>query len=145
MRKTFIPQNYECLLFQKFHNIWQGSRSVEEYANKFYQMLTRMDIHDSEDLLVARFIAGLRSQLQNMFQQFDPCSVSEARQRALLVEQQTRLGATQWSGNSRTSSTTIANDTKSAARHDSTTTSTGPRNNDHTGEPVAKVAEPRPA
>ena len=46
-----------------------------------------------------------------MLQQFDTCSVSEARQRALLVEQQTRLGATQWSGNSRPRSTTIADDT----------------------------------
>ncbi|KAF8093386.1 hypothetical protein N665_0383s0018 [Sinapis alba] len=52
-----------------------------------------MDIHDSEDHLVARFIAGLRPQLQTMLHQFDPCSVSEARQRALLVEQQSRFNA----------------------------------------------------
>lgn len=94
---------------------------------------------------MARFIAGLRPQLQKILQQFDPCSVSEARQRALLVEQQTRLGATQWSGNSRPRSTTIADDTKSATWRDSTTTSTGPRNNNRTGEPVATVAEPRPS
>ena len=31
MRKTFIPYNFERLLFQKFHNICQGSRSVEDY------------------------------------------------------------------------------------------------------------------
>lgn len=88
MRKTFIPYNFERLLFQKFHNIRQGSRSVEDYANEFYLMLTRVDIHDSEDQLIARFIAGLRPQLQTMLHQFDPCSVSEARQRALLLEQQ---------------------------------------------------------
>ena len=93
MRKTFIPYNFECLLFQKFHNIKQGPRSVEDYSNEFYQMLTRVDINDSEDQLVARFIAGLRPQLQNMLHQFDLGSVTEARQRALLVEQQTRLGA----------------------------------------------------
>ena len=33
LRKTFIPYNYERLLFQKFHNIRQGSRSVEDYAS----------------------------------------------------------------------------------------------------------------
>lgn len=33
MRKTFIPYNFERLLFQKFHNIRQGSRSIEEYSN----------------------------------------------------------------------------------------------------------------
>lgn len=99
MRKTFIPYNFERLLFQKFHNIRQGSHIVEDYANEFYQMLTRVDIHDSEDQLVARFIAGLRPQLQNMLHQFDPSSVAEARQRALLVEQQSRFSASQWSTN----------------------------------------------
>lgn len=84
MRKTFIPYNYERLLFQKFHNIRQGSRSVEEYANEFYLMLTRVDTQDSEDQLVARFIAGLRPQLQNTLHQFDPCSVSEARAKSVI-------------------------------------------------------------
>ncbi|XP_013624493.1 PREDICTED: uncharacterized protein LOC106330598 [Brassica oleracea var. oleracea] len=98
MRKTFIPYNFELLLFQKFHNIRQGVRSVEEYANEFYQMLTQVDIQDSEGQLVAHFIAGLRPQLQNMLHQFDPGSVSEARQRALLVEQQSRYNANQWTG-----------------------------------------------
>ena len=87
MRKTFIPYNFERLLFQKFHNIRQGNRSVEDYSTEFYKMMTQIDIHDSEDQLVARFIAGLRPQLQTMLHQFDPCSISEARQRALLVEQ----------------------------------------------------------
>lgn len=83
MCKTFIPYNFERLLFQKFHNIRQGPRSVEDYANEFYQMLTRVDIHDSEDQLVACFIAGLRPQLQTMLHQFYPSSIAEARQRAL--------------------------------------------------------------
>lgn len=88
MQKTFIPYKFEHLLFQKFHNIRQGTRSVEDYSNEFYQMLKRVDVHDSEDQLVAHFIEGLRPQLQTMLHQFDPCSVSEARHRALLVEQQ---------------------------------------------------------
>lgn len=40
MRKSFIPHNFERLLFQKFHNIRQASRSVEDYSNEFYQLLT---------------------------------------------------------------------------------------------------------
>lgn len=101
MRKTFIPYNFERLLFQKFHNIRQGARSLEDYANEFYQLITRVDIQDSEDQPVARFIAGLRMQLQTMLHQFDPSSVAEARQRALLVEQQTKFTANTWTGNSR--------------------------------------------
>ena len=116
MRKSFIPYNFERLLFQKFYNIRQGSRPVEDYANEFDQMLTRVDIHDSEDQLVARFIVGLRPQLQNMLHQFDPCSVSEARQRALLVEHQTRLNTNQWTGNSRPRTTSTSEDSKRQQR-----------------------------
>ena len=112
LRKTFIPYNFECLLFQKFHNIRQDTRSVNDYANEFYQMLTRVDIHDSEDQLVARFVAGLRQQLQTMLHQFDPSSVAEARQRALLVEQQTKFTPNTWTGNNRQRSNTTADDSK---------------------------------
>ena len=110
MQKTFIPYNFERLLFQKFHNIRQGTRSVEDYANEFYQILTRVDIQDSEDQLVASFVAGLRPQLQNMLHQFDPGSVAEARQRALLVEQQARISTGQWTGNPRPRTITTTTD-----------------------------------
>ncbi|XP_013589115.1 uncharacterized protein LOC125588388 [Brassica napus] len=146
MRKIFIPYSFERLLFQKFHNIRQGSRSVEDYAKEFYQMLTRIDVHDSEDQLVARFIAGLRPQLQNMLQQFDPSSVSEARQRALLVEQQSRATNNQWPVNSRIRTTTPTDDTNTSTGRDTTATSTtGQRNNARPTETVTPTAEPRPS
>ena len=143
MRKTFIPYNFECLLFQKFHNIRQGSRSVEDYSNEFYQMLTRVDILDSEDQLVARFIAGLRPQLQNMFHQFDPGSVVEARQRAVLVEQQNRLGANQWTSNTRARNTTSSTDeSKASASYDTTTI---PRSHPRAPKPATEAVEQRPS
>lgn len=130
MRKTFIPYNFERLLFQKFHNLRQGSRSVDDYSTEFYQMITRVDIHDSEDQLVSRYIVGLRPQLQTMLHQFDPCSVSEARQRALLVEQQNRLSTNQWTGNTRTRTTSTTDDTKSPPNQEaSTSEGTRPANN----------------
>ena len=138
MRKTFIPYNFEHLLFQKFHNIRQGNRSIEDYSTEFYQMMTRIDIHDSEDQLVARFIAGLRPQLQTMLHQFDPCSISEARQRALLVEQQSRFSANQWTGNNKQRNSTISAD-------DTLDTSTGTRTTTRSTEPVAQNAEAQPS
>lgn len=91
---------------------------MEDYANEFYQMLTRVDIHDSEDQLVGRFIAGLRPQFQTMLHQFDPSSVAEARQRALLVEQQTKITASSWTGNTRQRSNTTTEDSKTSTRSD---------------------------
>ncbi|XP_013632587.1 PREDICTED: uncharacterized protein LOC106338076 [Brassica oleracea var. oleracea] len=142
MQKTFIPYNFERLLFQKFHNIRQGTRSVEDYANEFYQILTRVDIQDSEDQLVARFVAGLRPQLQNMLHQFDPGSVAEARQRALLVEQQARISTGQWTGNTRPRTiTTTTDDTKSSTGRDTT----GTRVDTRPTETAPAAIEPRPS
>lgn len=144
MRKTFIPYNFERLLFQKFHNIRQGTRSVEDYANEFYQMLTRVDIHDSDDQLVARFIAGLRPQLQTMLHQFDPSSVAEARQRALLVEQQSKFTTNTWTGNSRQRSNASPDEPKT-----STTTApdsaSGTQGNNRAPDIVTAAGSSRPS
>ncbi|WZY77040.1 hypothetical protein YC2023_023424 [Brassica napus] len=77
-----------------------------------------------------------------MLHQFDPSSVAEARQRAVLVEQQTRLGANQWTGNNRPRNTTPADDSNSTT---ATTNSTGQRSNARTTEPVAAAADARPS
>lgn len=63
MHKFFVSYNFECLFFQRFHNLRQGSLSVKEYSNEIYQMIIRVDVHDSEDQLVACFIAGLLPQM----------------------------------------------------------------------------------
>ena len=141
MRKTFISYNFERLLFQKFHNIQQGNRQVDDYANEFYQLLTRVDVQDSEDQLVARFIAGLRPQLQNMLHQFDPTSVAEARQRAVLVEQQIKFTANSWKGNSRQRSNTTNDDSKTSSGVDSTNST---RTNNRPTETNATAGDARP-
>lgn len=112
---------------------------MEDYSTEFYQMMTRVDIHDSEDQLVARFIAGLRPQLQTMLHQFDPCSVSEARQRALLVEQQSRFTANQWTGSNKQKTSTSTNDDSSTLD-----TTTGTRSTTRSSD-TAPVAEARPS
>ncbi|XP_013679209.2 uncharacterized protein LOC106383681 [Brassica napus] len=141
LRKTFIPYNFERLLFQKFHNIRQGNRSVDDYANEFYQLLTRVDVQDSEDQLVARFIAGLRPQLQNMLHQFDPTSVAEARQRAVLVEQQTKFSTNSWTGNSRQRGSMTNDDSKTSSGVDSSNITRG---NNRPSETNASTSDARP-
>ncbi|XP_031375376.1 uncharacterized protein LOC116189794 [Punica granatum] len=50
----------------------------------------RNEVHETEDQLVARYIGGLRVQIQDTVNMFDPPSVSAAHQRALQVEKQSR-------------------------------------------------------
>ena len=65
-----------------------GTRTVEDYTTKFYQLLARNEIQELEDQLVARYIGGLRVQIQDTVNLFDPVLVSAAHQMALQVEKQ---------------------------------------------------------
>uniref|UniRef100_A0A0D3BDP8 Retrotransposon gag domain-containing protein n=1 Tax=Brassica oleracea var. oleracea TaxID=109376 RepID=A0A0D3BDP8_BRAOL len=95
----FLPFNYERTLYNKLQNLRQGTRSVDEYATEFFYMTARMPSAENQQQLIARFIGGLRSQLQVALAQFNPPSVSEAHKRAISMEQQL---CSSWTSSSRT-------------------------------------------
>ncbi|CAA7033469.1 unnamed protein product [Microthlaspi erraticum] len=87
MRKSFLPFNYDQVMFQRFHNLKQGSRSVGEYATKFSSLLRRVDLQESEQQIAARFVGGLRSQeVRYNLNLLNPLTLAEAKQKALIVD-----------------------------------------------------------
>ena len=62
--------------------------SVQDYMTDFYQLLGMNEIQETEDQLVARYIGGLRVQIQETVNLFDQISMSVTHQRALQVEKQ---------------------------------------------------------
>ena len=92
MKATFLPYNYQSLMYQRLQNLRQGTKSVNDYADEFYQLIARNDIMETEEQLTARFVGGLRMQIQDMVNMFDPRSVTEAHQKALAWEKQGRRG-----------------------------------------------------
>ena len=78
MRKTFLPYNYDQLMFQRLQHLRQGSRTVEEYATEFFLLLNIIDLHDSDRQLVARFVGGVQQQIQHTLNLFNPLTLSEA-------------------------------------------------------------------
>nr|XP_043611716.1 uncharacterized protein LOC122583367 [Erigeron canadensis] len=90
MRADFIPHNYQRLMYQWLQNLKQGSKSVEDYTTEFYQLIARNDIQETEEQLVSRYIGGLRVQIMEFVNMFDPVKLSEAHQRALAYEKQNR-------------------------------------------------------
>ena len=62
-------------MYQRLQNLRQWARSMEDYAIKFYQLLARNEIHETEDQLVARYIGGLRVQIQETVNLFDLISI----------------------------------------------------------------------
>lgn len=96
MRAAFLPYNYTRTIYTRLQNLRQGSRTVDDYATYFFALLAQNDLTKSNDQLVSQFIGGMRLQVQNTLLQFNPKSVSEALQRALLVEQSVRGSALAW-------------------------------------------------
>ncbi|CAL1406160.1 unnamed protein product [Linum trigynum] len=88
IRAAFLPYNFDRELYQRFQNLRQGPRIVEEYSAEFYSLLARVDSNESPLQLVSRYIGGLRLQFQDVLNMFDSVNVAEAHQQASQVEKQ---------------------------------------------------------
>ncbi|GJY56205.1 putative CCCH-type zinc finger family protein [Tanacetum coccineum] len=77
----------------KWVAIKQGIKTVEEYTEEFYELVSRNDLSDTEEQLVSRYLGGLHQSIQDVLCLYTFWIVSEVYQRALAVEkQQTRSG-----------------------------------------------------
>lgn len=94
LRREFLPFNYSRILFQNLQALRQGPRTVDDYSRDFYQLIARIDLRESDEQLVTRYIGGLRMNLQDTLSMFSPGTVSEAHQRAILLEKQQSRRAT---------------------------------------------------
>ncbi|GJS70420.1 putative reverse transcriptase domain-containing protein [Tanacetum coccineum] len=94
MRANFVPYNYQRQMYQWLQNLKQGSKSVKDYTTKFYWLIARNDIQEKEDQLVSRYIGGLRVQIMDSVNMFDPMTLSDSYQRALAFKKQNhRVGS----------------------------------------------------
>lgn len=84
-------------MFQKFQNLWQGARSVDEYVTEFFMLMNHVETNDTDLHLVTHFVGGLRQQIQYTMNFFRPLSISEAHQQDITVKAQLRSGGASWS------------------------------------------------
>ncbi|XP_077246136.1 uncharacterized protein LOC143886018 [Tasmannia lanceolata] len=102
MKKTFLPFNYMQTVYDSLRNLKQGSLSVVEYTNEFYQLITRADLMETEEQQASRYIGGLRQNIQDLLALHSLWTVEEAYPRAIAAKKQlcrrgTRVGGS-WDG-----------------------------------------------
>ena len=96
LRKAFLPYNYERTIYNRFQNLRQGTRSVDEYAAEFFSFLAPSSVQETNDQLVYQFIGGLRQQIPKTLLQINLSTDSEAHQHALLIELNNRSSQSSW-------------------------------------------------
>jgi hypothetical protein len=87
MKAKFIPKDYQITLFRRMQNLRQKLMSVKEYTEEFYKLNIRAGHRESDDEKVARYMNGLRYDIQDEMSMMIIQTVEDAYQMALKAEE----------------------------------------------------------
>jgi hypothetical protein len=87
MKAKFIPRDYQISLFRRMQNLRQKLMTVKEYTEEFYRLNIRAGHRESNDEKVARYMNGLRYEIQDEINMATIRTVEDAYQLALKAEE----------------------------------------------------------
>jgi hypothetical protein len=87
MKAKFIPRDYQISLFRRMQNLRQKLMTVKEYTEEFYRLNIRAGHRESDDEKVARYLNGLRYDIQDELSMVTIRTVEDAYQMALKAEE----------------------------------------------------------
>jgi hypothetical protein len=87
MKVKFIPRDYQISLFKRMQNLRQKLMTVKEYTEEFYRLNIRAGHWESDDEKVARYLNGLRYDIQDELSMVTIKMVEEAYQMALKAKE----------------------------------------------------------
>ena len=87
LKSKFMPQDYQINLFKNLQNLRQKGMTVKEYTKEFYNLNIRTVQREKDEEKVARYINGLRYEIQDEIIMMSVRTVDDAYQIALKVEE----------------------------------------------------------
>jgi hypothetical protein len=87
LKAKFIPKDYQINLFRKLQNLRQKGMTVKEYTEEFYRLNIRTGQRERDEEKVARYINGLRYEIQDELNMMSVRTVEDAYQFALKAEE----------------------------------------------------------
>lgn len=88
IKEQFLPPYYEQTLFSRYQHCRQAYQTVQEYVIEFYKLGARVDIRESENQKISRFIDGLRPNIHDEVYKQSHSTLSSAIQLALRIKTQ---------------------------------------------------------
>lgn len=90
LKEKFLPTYYVQETFSKFHNLKQGSKSVEDYTREFEELMMKCDVREDDAQTLVRYLYGLNSQIANVVELQPYSTLEELSLLAHKVERQLR-------------------------------------------------------
>ena len=87
MRAKFLPKDYELNLYRQMQNLKQILLTLREYTEEFYKVNLTASFVEGSSEKTARYINGLRMEIQDEINMMSPRTMEEAYQCALREEQ----------------------------------------------------------
>ena len=87
LKGKFLPSDYQLTLFRQMQNLRQRLLIVKEYTEEFYKVSIRVGQFQDTAEKVARYVNGLKLEIQDEIGILSPKTVEEAYQMALKAEE----------------------------------------------------------
>ena len=88
MRTRFVPPHYRKEILLKLKRLQQGTQSVDAYFKELETTLTKIDMHESEESKMARFVSGLKREIQDVVELYEYSSLVKLVHITIKVETQ---------------------------------------------------------
>jgi len=88
MSAQFVPLHYRKKILLKLQWLQQGPRSVNEYFKDLEVTLTKINMHEIEESKIARFVSGLKREIQNFVELYEYTFFEKLVHLAIKVESQ---------------------------------------------------------
>ncbi|XP_068476952.1 uncharacterized protein [Phaseolus vulgaris] len=88
MHFRFVPPHFRKDLMLKLQRFQQGMLSVDAYFKELETLLLKVDLRESEEALIARFVSGLRRDIQDVVELQEYSSLGSLVHLAMKVEAQ---------------------------------------------------------
>ena len=88
MRTRFVPPHFRKDLMLRLQRFQQGTLNVDEYYKELETLVLKIELEESEEAMVARFVSGLRKDIQDIVELQEYSSLGSLVHLAMKVEAQ---------------------------------------------------------